>query len=109
MIEFSHFLLVGVITVVALYWWSALAAREVALGAVRRYCGELDLQVLDDGLVLHRIWIKRDGRGRQCLWRTYHFEFSATGGERYQGQIVTLADRVEAIHLPPYRARPELP
>ncbi|TVS17572.1 MAG: DUF3301 domain-containing protein [Gammaproteobacteria bacterium] len=108
MIELNHFLLVGVITAAALYWWSALAAREVALRAVRRHCEELDLQILDDGLVLRRIWMKRDGRGRQCLWRTYHFEFSVTGGERYHGQIVTLANRVEAIHLPPYRSRPEL-
>ena len=106
MIRLSHFFLLALLTLIGLYWWSAIAAREVAQRAARRHCDEHGLQFLDGCVTLRRIWVRRDGRGRICLWRSYQFEFSATGGERYQGSVATLADRVEGIHLPPHRSVP---
>jgi hypothetical protein len=89
------------------YWWRALAAREVALRAARWHCEKMGLQFLDDSVALRGVWLKRNDRGRQCVWRCYVFDFSATGEERHQGRIITLADRVEGIQLPPHRFEQE--
>ena len=85
------------------YWWQAHGMKERALGATRKHCREMDLDLLDDTVVLRGFWLKRDGTGRLRMWRSYLFEFSTTGEQRYQGRIVLLGDGVESIHLQPHR------
>ncbi len=99
----EYVLLIAVLGIAGVHWWRSLAVRELAVTKARAHCEALGLQFLDGGAALRGIWLKRDRRGRPCIWRSYEFEFSATGGERYRGRITTLADRVEAIHLPPHR------
>lgn len=100
MLRLTHVVFIGLLVLAIAYWWRALATREVALKAARRKCEHLGLQLLDDTVALRGIWIKRDTRGRHRLWRAYVFEFSVTGGERYQGRVIMLSDRVEQIDLP---------
>jgi hypothetical protein len=100
MLSLTHIVLTGVVVLAVAYWWRALAAREVALGAARRKCEQLGLQLLDDIVALRGLWLKRNRRGQMSLWRAYAFEFSVTGGERYQGRVIMLSDRVEQIDLP---------
>jgi len=100
MLSLSHILVATVVTVAVAYWWRALAARERALQAAQRRCERLGLQLLDDTVALRGLWFKRNERGQQTLWRAYGFEFSVTGGERYQGRVVMLGNRVEQIDLP---------
>lgn len=102
MLSLTHIILTGLVLLTVLYWWRALAAREVALDAARRRCERLDLQLLDDTVALRGIWLKPNQRGQQSLRRTYQFEFSVTGGERYQGRVVMLSNRIEQIDLPPH-------
>jgi hypothetical protein len=102
MFHLSHILVVGLVAIAVVYWWRALAAREVALSAARRECERLGLQLLDDTVALRGLWMKRNRRGQQSLWRAYQFEFSVTGGERYLGRVIMLSDRVEQIDLPPH-------
>ncbi|WP_101757667.1 DUF3301 domain-containing protein [Oceanicoccus sp. KOV_DT_Chl] len=84
-------------------WWNAQGIKQTALSAVRRHCKTLDVQLLDDGVVLKGFWLKRDAGGSIRLWRSYNFEFTSTGNERYKGQIILLGRRVENIHLDAYR------
>ncbi|WP_207061461.1 DUF3301 domain-containing protein [Motiliproteus sp. SC1-56] len=88
------------------YWWSAKGVKELAYQACRRYCRELDLQLLDDTLVLRGLWLKRDPGGRLRFWRSYLFEFSSTGDERYRGRVILLGRRIEGIQLEPHRMGP---
>lgn len=74
-----------------LFWNRQQQARFMALNAVRKHCAEEDVQLLDDTLQLSAMAI-RNGPGGRRLHRTYQFEFSSTGDERYQGQV-TLAGR----------------
>ena len=85
------------------YWWSAKGAKELALNTTRRHCKQLDLQLLDDSIALRAFWLKRDTRGRMRLWRSYDFEFSSTGDDRYSGRIVLLGLSVESIDLQTHR------
>lgn len=84
-------------------WWNAQGIKQRALQAIKAHCKTMDVQLLDDGVVLHGFWFKRDSRGSLHLWRSYDFEFTATGNERYRGQIVLLGRRVENIRLQPHR------
>lgn len=84
-------------------WWSAQGAKQLALEATRRYCSSMDVQLLDDVVALRGFWLKRDEVGNVRVWRSYNFEFTSTGNERYQGRVVLLGKSVEAIYLDPHR------
>ena len=84
-------------------WWNAQGAKQQALRATRSYCQRMEVQLLDDVVALRGFWLKRDTGGNLRLWRSYNFEFTATGNERYTGRIVLLGRRVEHIQLDPHR------
>ena len=86
-----------------LYWQSTQKVKEIALAATIRHCHKLDLQMLDGYIAFNAISLKRDSRGKIHIRRSYIFEFSSTGVERYNGIIIMLARQVEAIQLEPYR------
>jgi hypothetical protein len=85
------------------YAWHAHGMKEIALRATRKYCSEMDIGLLDDTVVLRGFWWKRDGAGRLRMWRSFLFEFTATGAERYRGKIVLLGNQVQNIELEPHR------
>lgn len=87
----------------ALYWSSGMKAREIAFSAVKQYCNKMDLLLLDEYVALQGQWLKRDESGRFKAWRSYQFEFSSTGDERYIGKVIMLGRQVVSIQLAPYR------
>lgn len=96
-------LLIVFILAICLLWSSSLAAREIALNAVKAYCLKMDVQLLDEYVALTGLWPKRNAQGKIQAWRSYTFEFSSTGLERYNGKIVMLGNIVQSIYLDPYR------
>lgn len=86
-----------------LYWFNGQQAKEFALKAVRAHCHNLEVQMLDEYVALSRIQIKREETGKIRLLRTFLFEFSSTGNERYNGACMMLGKRVESIQMEPYR------
>jgi len=89
---------------VVLLWWRARGIKDAAYRATRRHCEQLDLQLLDESLVLHSLRIRRGGNGVPILQRSYRFEFSSTGDERYTGTTLLRGRRIVRIEIPPYRA-----
>lgn len=89
--------------VLVFLWWTAQGAKQLALQATRQYCRQMDVQLLDDVVALRGFWLKRDENGGVRIWRSYNFEFTATGNERYQGRIILLGRSVEQILLEPHR------
>lgn len=59
--------------------------------------------MLDDYVAANGIGLKKDKAGKLQIHRTFLFEFSATGDERYNGKISMLGQRVESIYMEPYR------
>ena len=87
----------------AIYWTSAQKIKQIALAAVRKYCLDMDVQFLDENIALRSIWLKRDSRGNVHIWRSYFFDFSSTGEDRYNGRIVLLGRSVESLQLEPHK------
>ncbi|MEH6624977.1 MAG: DUF3301 domain-containing protein [Motiliproteus sp.] len=86
-----------------LYWWSSKGAKEIALKATQKHCSEMDVQLLDQSIGLRGLWLKRDSSGRVRFWRSYTFDFSSNGEDRYQGRIILIGRRIESMQLDPHR------
>lgn len=102
-IELSDLFWLLMLSLLGLYWWHSKGVKESALAAVSRHCHKLDLQLLDHSIGLRGLWLKRDSAGKLHFWRSYNFDFSAQGDDRYKGRIVLLGKRIESIELEPHR------
>lgn len=91
------------IVLLLLHWWQSLKIKEVALKAASRHCKELDLQLLDQSVYLRGIWLKRNDQGKIKIWRSYLFDFTATGDDRAKGRIALLGAQVTGITLEAHR------
>ena len=96
-------ILIALLLCAYLYWFNGQQAKEIALKAVRAHCLNLDVQMLDEYVALSGIRLKREPTGKIRLRRTFLFEFSSTGNERYNGVCMMLGKRVESIQMEPYR------
>jgi hypothetical protein len=94
---------ITLLLLIGVYWSNAMKAREIAFVAVKVHCKKMDVQLLDEYVALIGIWPKRDDDGKIKAWRSYQFEFTSTGDERYNGKVVMMGDKVLSIQLEPYR------
>lgn len=100
---FDDIFLITLLLVAYLYWSKAQQAKELALKATRSHCLDMEVQMLDEYVALDGIGLKRDEAGKVYVRRSFLFEFSSTGNERYNGRIVMQGCQVESIHMEPYR------
>lgn len=103
MIELADLFWLLALAAVAAYWWQAHAVREQALQMARKRCRELEVQLLDDTVALRGLWLRRGDDGAVHWWRSYLFEFTATGDDRYPGSVEMLGRRLVALELAPHR------
>lgn len=103
MVELKELITLFVLVLFVSYWWRAKGVKEVALQAVRNYCKEMDIDMLDEFVMLRALWFKRNGKGEWCIWRSYDFEFSTTGEDRYLGKIVMLGNEVQNVMVEPHK------
>jgi len=103
MVELSDLFWLSLLVFGGWYWLSAREIKDVALKAVKDYCEEVDVELLDESVVLRGFWFKRDKRGSVKLWRSYMFEFSSTGDDRYKGKVILLGNKTESVQLETHR------
>ncbi|MDX1655420.1 MAG: DUF3301 domain-containing protein, partial [Candidatus Competibacteraceae bacterium] len=85
-----------------LAWYKAMQGREMARAACLAACRRYGVQLLDDTVVLERLWPEQDRRGRWRISRSYGFEFSSDGGlSRQEGRVVMVGTQVEHLYLAP--------
>lgn len=101
--QIAWLICIFVIAGMAYVWWQSQEIKELAKLAAKKQCDELALQYLDDSIVLTKISPHHLFKGRPCLRRRYTFEFSSTGGERYQGWVTTLGRRITDVELETHR------
>ncbi|NCA89577.1 MAG: DUF3301 domain-containing protein [Gammaproteobacteria bacterium] len=75
-----------ILLLIGWYWLDSLRARELALGICRAACEQRALQLLDQTVALRRLRLRWTANGIR-LRRTYRFEFSDAGAERYSGYL----------------------
>ncbi len=102
-LELADLFWLTLIVLVLVHWWNSLKVKEFALKAARNYCKELDVQLLDQSVYLRGLWLKRDDQGKVRIWRSYLFEFTATGDDRACGRVAMLGNRVTGIILDAHR------
>lgn len=95
--------LICVLLLIGYYWSSSMKAREIAFSAAVAHCQKMEVVLLDEYVALIGQWLKRDEQGRIKAWRSFQFEFSSTGDERYHGKVIMLGRNILSIQLEPYR------
>ena len=95
--------LIGFMCLAYVYWFNAEKAKEIALATARDHCLAMEVQMLDGYVALNGIWLKKDKLRIMQLRRSFLFEFSSTGNERYNGTVLMLGQKVESIYMEPYR------
>jgi|GEM_PF-1580788 len=83
----------------AWFWNDSLRARERMLGTCARLCRELKVQFLDESVSLTALRLGRGGSGWPEFTRVYHFEFSGTGQDRWQGRATLAGRRVVSVQF----------
>ena len=100
---FSELILIVLLVAFLLYWSSSQQIREAALRATKIHCQKMNIQLLDEYVALNALWLKRDQYGKLRVWRSFLFEFTATGEDRYNGKVIMLGNLIERIDLEPHR------
>ena len=96
-----------VITIIALaliayYWGYTQKLKQLAVRASRKRCNEAGVQFLDHTVVQNKFTIAKDDQNRWQLQREYLFDFTSTGEQRYQGQVIIQGRKVSSIELQAY-------
>lgn len=87
--------------VVAWFWLDSLRNRDLARGLCKKICQENRVRLLDDTVVLVRLGLARNTRGRLCWQRTYQFEFQVQNDDsRYLGRLILKGSRLSLVELP---------
>ena len=89
----------------AWYWLRARELKDHILKYAARYCDELSLTLLDESVVLKELKPQKSPRGGMCLKRRYTFDFTSTGEDRYQGEIVVIGRHIEHVKLETHRVQ----
>lgn len=88
-------------------WRHTRVSRQAYLAA-SRYTQQQGVTLLDQSVVLKRIWPKFDAGQILALQRYYEFEFSTVGDARYKGHVNFLGPRLQQVFLQPYKAKPDV-
>ncbi|MBT4837589.1 MAG: DUF3301 domain-containing protein [Methylococcales bacterium] len=81
------------------YIWDSLSTKELAKTKGQQVCKNSDVQLLDDTVRLHKLWLRRNNRGQLQICRIYLFEFTSTGEFRYSGLIVMIGKHIEEVKM----------
>ena len=93
----------ALIALLVWYWLKARELKERVFNLASARCEELGLSLLDQAVVLKKLSIARDRKGRFRLLREYQFDFSSTGEDRYKGMIRLIGTQVDELKLAPHR------
>lgn len=94
-------LAVALFAVLAGFWHSSLAARELANRVAMEACTSAQVQMLDGTVAIHRLRLVRTGDAPLAWQRTYVFDYTADGFSRQRGFVVLTGDTVDTVGLGP--------
>lgn len=88
---------------VAWYWFDSLKAREAGIAAVRTACARDGVQLLDETVAGQGVRPVRGDDGRLVLQRSYAFEYSDSGFDRFRGSVTLQGREVVMLELSAHR------
>lgn len=102
-IELQHIMWFTALAMTVFYWRGAMAIKDRAYRAALTRCKEVQVQLLDEGVYLRKLWIRRNDRGVASLFRVFNFEFTVSGADRYKGRVEMLGPQILKVELDPHR------
>jgi hypothetical protein len=103
----TELLVLIVILLAGWYWFTAMRAKERAVRAGRKRCGDVGVVFLDDTVVLTKLRLRRDHHGRMVFHRQYRFEFASDGSDRYVGELTMVGKYIKTLDMEAYRVPEE--
>ena len=91
------------VALLGFFIWENAGYRDRAIAIAKQQCEHQDVQLLDDTIALLSVKLKRDARGNFAVTRSYEFEFTSTGDQRYHGQLILHGKRLLHVELQPHR------
>ena len=85
------------------YWFRARELKDHILKYAAKHCDDLSLKLLDESVVLKELKPSKSPKGGLAIKRRYLFDFTSTGEDRYQGEIVVIGRHIEHIKLDTHR------
>lgn len=95
----------GLLAVGGWFWFDSLKAREAGIAAVRAACAREGVQLLDETVVGQGMCLARDDEGRAVLQRSFAFEYSESGYDRFRGGVTLRGREVVLLDLAAHRPR----
>lgn len=93
----------SVLCLLAWFWFDSLKAREAGMKAVRAACARDGVQLLDETVAGDGLRWARNDDGRLTLRRTYTFEYSESGYDRFRGAVTLEGREVVLLDLNAHR------
>lgn len=94
-------LALALLALLAGFWHSSLAARELANRLATETCTSANVQMLDGTVAIHRLRLVRGADAPLAWRRTYVFDYTEDGYERRRGFVVLTGDTVDTVGLGP--------
>ena len=91
------------ISLLILYWYDSMRAREMARIASIRACKESDVSFLDDTVSLKKLRLKKNSYGRLSIFREYQFDFTSDGYARHHGSVIVHGKLLSNVDLGVFR------
>ena len=85
------------------FWWKTQGIKQLAYTIAKRRCEEANVQLLDQSVMLKRLRIRRVHSGGLSVVRFFEFEFTASGAERYQGEVEMLGQHLVRVGMEAHR------
>lgn len=92
---------VALAVLLALFWHSSLAARELANRIAAETCANASVQMLDGTVAIHRLRLVRGGDAPLAWQRIYVFDYTEDGYSRKRGFVVLTGDALDSVGLGP--------
>lgn len=99
----SDFILLVILIAFIFYWLDSIRAKEIATKNALIACKKELIEFLDDTVVIKKVRLRRDVKGKIAIYREYQFEFSSTGEFRYKGVVRLLGQFLIDVDLEPYQ------
>ena len=98
-----NLIFISAIALVVAFWWKTQGVKQLAFTIAKRRCDEVGVQLLDQSIMLKRLRLRRGRSGGLSVVRFFVFEFSASGAERYRGEVEMLGQHLARVEMEAYR------
>ena len=91
--------LLGCLALLVALIWQHLEVSRRARSTAKKACEKQQLLLLDQSVILIKLRPRKSNRAFITIERTYGFEFSTTGDQRYRGELLFEGNRLKHLEL----------